>query len=75
MAIPILQLREKTMNKKWMPSVLMLGLVLLVSAPAYAHGRHGGGGGSAPEVDPSLAVAGISFLAGSLVVLRSRLRK
>ena len=76
MTITILQLREKTMNKKWMPSVLMLGLILLVSAPAYAHGRHGGGGsGSAPEVDPSLAVAGISFLAGSLVVLRSRLRK
>jgi hypothetical protein len=75
--VPVLQLREKTMNKKWMPSVLMLGLILLVSAPAYAHGRRGGGGngGSAPEVDPSLAVAGISFLAGSLVVLRSRLRK
>jgi hypothetical protein len=72
--IPILQLREKTMNKKWMPSVLILGLVLLISAPAYAHDHHGGGG-SAPEVDPSLAVAGISFLAGSLVVLRSRLRK
>jgi len=44
------------------------------------HRHRGGGGvtrtnGAAPEVDPSLAVGGISFLAGSLVVLRSRLRK
>jgi len=29
----------------------------------------------APEVDPSLAVAGISFLAGTLTVLRARRRK
>jgi len=62
------------MNKILKSSVMVLGLVLLMAAPAYAHGRHGGGG-SAPEVDPSLAIAGISFLAGSLVVLRSRLRK
>jgi len=64
----------ETMNKILKSSVMVLGLVLLMAAPAYAHGRHGGGG-SAPEVDPSLAIAGISFLAGSLVVLRSRLRK
>jgi hypothetical protein len=29
----------------------------------------------APEVDPNLAVAGISLLAGTLVVVRSRFRK
>jgi hypothetical protein len=29
----------------------------------------------APEVDPSLAIAGISLLAGTLVVVRSRFRK
>jgi hypothetical protein len=34
----------------------------------------GGSSGAAPEVDPSLAIAGISFLAGSLAVLRSRRR-
>jgi hypothetical protein len=67
---------EKPMNIiKWKSSALVLGLVLLLSAPAFAHDHQGGGSGAAPEVDPSLAVAGISFLAGSLVVLRSRLRK
>ncbi|MGA2848940.1 MAG: hypothetical protein ABSE46_08095 [Terracidiphilus sp.] len=29
----------------------------------------------APEVDPSFAIAGISLLAGTLVVVRSRFRK
>jgi hypothetical protein len=66
------------MNSKWKFSALVLGMVLLLSAPAFA--RHhdeppSGNNGAAPEVDPSLAIAGISFLTGSLVVLRSRLRK
>lgn len=76
------QLLETTMNRKWKSSALVLGLVLLLSAPVFARDHHGGpippsGGssGAAPEVDPSLAIAGISFLAGSLAVLRSRLRK
>jgi len=30
---------------------------------------------AAPEVDPSLAVAGISLLAGTLAVVRARARK
>jgi hypothetical protein len=73
---------EINMNKKLKSSALMLAAVLMLSAPAFAHGRGGtpppGGNtppGAAPEVDPSLAIAGISFLAGSLAVLRSRLRK
>jgi hypothetical protein len=73
------------MITKWQSSALVLGLALSLGTPAFALNRdvdvpapdhHGhGGGGAAPEVDPSLAVGGISFLAGSLVVLRSRLRK
>jgi hypothetical protein len=72
------------MTKKWQSSALVLGLALSVGTPAFALDRdvsvptpdhHGHSGGAAPEVDPSLAVGGISFLAGSLVVLRSRLRK
>jgi hypothetical protein len=73
------------MMTKWKSSALVLGLALSLGMPAFALDRavsapapdrvgHGGGG-AAPEVDPSLAVGGISFLAGSLVVLRSRLRK
>jgi LPXTG-motif cell wall-anchored protein len=73
---------EKTMNKKLKSSALMLGVVLLMSAPAFAR-THGGqpspapgtSSGAAPEVDPSLALAGLTFLSGSLVVLRSRRRK
>jgi hypothetical protein len=69
------------MNKKWKSSAFVLGLVLMLSAPAFArsHGGSipptGGSSGAAPEVDPGLAIAGISFLAGSLAVLRSRQRK
>jgi hypothetical protein len=69
------------MKTKWMFSALMLVAMLSMGAPAFAHGRGGGGGnpggpsGAAPEVDPSLAVAGVSFLTGTLVVLRSRRRK
>ena len=63
------------MKSRWKFSALVLGMVLILSAPAFALKHHDKGDGAAPEVDPSLAVAGISFLAGSLVVLRSRLRK
>jgi LPXTG-motif cell wall-anchored protein len=60
------------MNTKWKSSTLVLGLLLALSTPAFAHHHDNPG---APEVDPSLAIAGISFLGGSLVVLRSRRRK
>jgi len=55
------------MKNVWMNAFLLFGLVLLSSVRAHAC--------DTPEVDPSLAVGGFSFLAGSLVVLRSRLRK
>jgi LPXTG-motif cell wall-anchored protein len=67
------------MNTKWKSSTLVLALVLVLSAPAFARHKDPpappGNSGTAPEVDPSLAIAGISFLGGSLVVLRSRRRK
>jgi hypothetical protein len=75
------------MNIKWKSSALVLGLALAMGAPAFAMDHHSGGPtpghgsnhwrscGAAPEVDPSLGFAGISFLTGSLAVLRSRLRK
>jgi hypothetical protein len=50
-------------------SFLVFGVVLYFSASAHAMGF------PTPEVDPSLAVGGLLFLAGTLVVLRSRLRK
>ncbi len=48
-------------------ALMVLGLVILTSARAHAC--------DAPEVDPSLAIGGFSFLAGSLVVLRSKFRR
>lgn len=63
------------MKINWKSSALVLGMALLTSVPAFAWGHHAGGGNSVPEVDSNLAIAGISFLAGSLAVLRSRLRK
>jgi hypothetical protein len=70
------------MIAKWKSSTLVLGMVLALSSPAFAYRPWDPPpppptrtSGAAPEVDPSLALAGISFLAGSLAVLRSRLRK
>jgi hypothetical protein len=71
-------------------AVLTLVVALVASTAAFAgHGgpppppppppQHGPPppqpGKPAPEVDPSLALAGISFLAGTLAVVRSRFRK
>jgi hypothetical protein len=76
------------MHTKLKSSALVLGLALAMGAPAFATNGHYHSGpapvqshnqwrpcGAAPEVDPSLGFAGISFLTGSLAVLRSRLRK
>jgi LPXTG-motif cell wall-anchored protein len=46
--------------------VLMLGTCATAHALMFAH---------RPEVDPSLAIAGLTLLAGSLAVLRVRRKK
>ena len=50
-------------------SWLVFGIVLFLSISAHAMKL------DAPEVDPSLAIGGILFLAGTLAVLRARIRK
>jgi hypothetical protein len=53
-----------------------LTLALLVAASTVATAQASGPlRQSAPEVDPSLAVVGISLLAGTLTVARARRRK
>jgi membrane protein implicated in regulation of membrane protease activity len=52
-------------------SFLVSGVVLFLSVNAYAAAIVL----QAPEIDLSLAIGGFSFLVGTLVVLRSRLRK
>jgi LPXTG-motif cell wall-anchored protein len=65
--------------------VLGIASLALASSPAFAdpkrgadaseeHGRHHGGGNGAPEIDPSLAAAGIVLLIGGTLVLTSRRR-
>jgi hypothetical protein len=49
---------------------IVLGLALCTSTAAYA-GPHKG----SPEVDPSLAIGGLTLLAGALAVLRVRHKK
>ena len=49
-------------------AILSAGLLIFAGVRAHACT-------SAPEVDPSLAVGGLTFLAGSLAVLRARFRK
>ena len=43
--------------------------------PPPRNGPHPPAPATAPEVDPSLAIVGISFLTGTLTVLRVRRRK
>lgn len=55
-------------------AVLILVLYTCVSAHAMAFGGHGGTGAK-PEIDPSLAISGLTMLAGTLAVLRVRRKK
>jgi LPXTG-motif cell wall-anchored protein len=49
---------------------IVLGLALCTSTAAYA-----GVNPKTPEVDPSLAIGGLTLLAGALAVLRVRRKK
>jgi hypothetical protein len=60
----------------------LLTMVLMAQSCNYVVGNHKGGTGTqpskpghpvqAPEVDPSLAMGGLTLLAGMLTVIRSR---
>lgn len=65
-------------------SVLVLALAMGTSTRAHAREHEGHEppqtknppcDNVAPEVDPSMAITGFSMLGGTLMVLRSRLRK
>ncbi len=64
-------------------SLFALTLALALSPMAQAHDDHGHHGpkppcdppNTAPEVDPSMAFAGLTLLGGTLTVLRSRRSK
>jgi hypothetical protein len=57
---------------------LFSALVLSASSQAFAHGdRHNnppdcGNQNTAPEVDPSMAIGGLTLLGGTLAVVRAR---
>jgi LPXTG-motif cell wall-anchored protein len=48
----------------------VLAMALIACSDAYAAPIHKG-----PEIDPSLAVAGLTLLAGTIAVLRTRRKK
>jgi hypothetical protein len=50
-------------------ALVMLGIALCTSTAAYA------GPGLAPEIDPNMAVCGLTLLAGTLAVSRIRRKK
>lgn len=53
-------------------SIVMLGLALGTCSAAYGLAfRHG----HVPEVDPSVAIGGLTLLAGTIAVLRVRRKK
>jgi LPXTG-motif cell wall-anchored protein len=68
-------------------ALLVFALVLFMSPQAHAFGGRGWNpppppppppphcSNTAPEVDPSLALGGLTLLGGSLTVMRSRRRK
>ncbi len=60
-------------------ALLSLALMFAVSAPAHAQSnpplRQQAPVPTAPEVDPSMAVVGLSLLGGTLAVVRARRRK
>jgi LPXTG-motif cell wall-anchored protein len=51
-------------------SLVILGLALCTCSTAYGFGKP-----SVPEVDPSLAIGGLTMLAGAIAVLRIRRKK
>jgi hypothetical protein len=65
------------MNNALKLSMLAFALVLLLSPTAHAQerGKPLAPSNVAPEVDPSLALCGLTFLGGTLTVMRFRRRK
>ena len=49
---------------------IVIGLTLATSASSYGMVFH-----PKPEIDPGMAIGGLTLLAGSLVVLRARHKK
>jgi hypothetical protein len=75
----LLSKRERQLSKYLKYSLLALTLVpganFARADVFYTDNHKPGRPEQAPEVDPSLAVAGISLLTGTLTVMRARRRK
>lgn len=56
-------------------SLVMLGLALGTCSAAYGFAFGPNPNPHVPEIDPSLAIGGLTLLAGSIAVLRIRRRK
>ena len=54
-----------------MNTLVVLGIVLSTSVSAMASSKPG----TTPEIDPSLAISGLTLLVGSLAVMRAKRSK
>ncbi len=51
----------------------VLVITLVATYPAFA-GIPDGGGGGAPEIDPSMGMGALAFIGGAILVIRGRVR-
>lgn len=56
----------------WKYPVVILSLSIATCSAAFGLAFHQG---KVPEIDPSLAIGGLTLLAGSIAVLRTRQKK
>jgi hypothetical protein len=52
----------------------VMAIMLIATHGAYA-GIPDGGGGGAPEIDPSMGMGALAFLSGAILVIRGRIRR
>jgi hypothetical protein len=62
--------------KHYVSHGVITGLALALSAGlAWAGSGGGSGSGAAPEIDPTVAISGLTVLAGALLLIADRVRK
>jgi hypothetical protein len=54
---------------------LAVMVIILIATHAANAGIPDGGGGGAPEIDPSMGMGALAFLAGAIMVIRGRIRR
>ena len=53
----------------------VLAVTLIATHASYAGIPDGGGGGGAPEIDPSMGIGALAVLSGAILVIRGRIKR